>query len=79
MLAMKKAKIRKEPLPFAVELRFRFNDRLDCSNHAIIVKIVEDAMKGWIIKDDSRRYVKAITMEFYGGDCIEVAISKAKL
>lgn len=78
VLSMKRAKIRKEPLPFAVELRFRFNDRLDCSNHAIIVKIVEDAMKGWIIKDDSRRYVKSITTEFYNGDSIEVSITNAK-
>ena len=78
VLSMKKAKIRKEPLPFAVELRFRFNDRLDCSDHAIIVKIVEDAMKGWIIKDDSRRYVKSITTEFYNGDSMEVLITKAK-
>ena len=61
VLSMKKAKIRKEPLQFPVKLVFRFNDRLDCSNHAILVKIIEDAMKGWIIKDDSRRYVKSIT------------------
>ena len=78
VLSMKKAKIRKEPLPFAVELRFRFNDRLDCSNHAILVKIIEDAMKGWIIKDDSRKYVKSITMEFHNSNYIEVVIMEAK-
>ena len=78
MLAMKKARIKKEPLQFPVKLVFRFNDRLDCSNHAILVKIIEDAMKGWIIKDDSRRYVKSITTEFYNGDSIEISITKAK-
>lgn len=73
-LCMRRARIRKQPLETPVELRFLFNDRLDCSNHAVIVKAVEDAMKGWIIRDDSRRYVRRIVTEFWDGDCIRVAV-----
>lgn len=58
----------------AVELRFSFDDHLDCSNHAVIVKAVEDAMKGWVIRDDSRNFVKQITVRFHENDCIKVEV-----
>lgn len=59
-----KAGIPKQPYEGPVELSFSFDDRLDCSNHSIIAKIIEDALKGWVIQDDSRRYVKRIIYEF---------------
>lgn len=39
-----------------VILRFYFNDALDISNHAAVAKMIEDALKGTIIKDDSRKF-----------------------
>ena len=57
-----------------VTISFYWNDRLDCSNHAYIAKMIEDSLKGWLIQDDSRRYVKKITNEFYDGDCITVEV-----
>lgn len=73
-LSMRKAHIRRQLFAAPVELRFLFNDRLDCSNHAVIVKAVEDAMKGWVIKDDSRQYVQRIITEFWDGDTIHVEV-----
>jgi hypothetical protein len=58
-----------------VTLTFYWNDNLDCSNHAYIVKMIEDCLKGYFIKDDSRRYVKKIVNEFYDGKTILVDIS----
>lgn len=74
--AMENAGIEKKILPKPVAMTFLFNDRLDCSNHAAIVKMVEDAMKGWVIRDDGRSYVKAITMGFHEEDCIRVEVSE---
>lgn len=76
-LSMRKAKIRKETVNVPVKLTFLFDDGLDCSNHAVIVKAVEDAMKGWIIKDDSRKYVKSITVMFHQKNCIRVVVEEA--
>lgn len=74
ILCMKKARIRRQTATNPVELRFLFNDRLDCSNHAVIVKAVEDAMKGWVIKDDNRPHVQRIITEFWDGDTIHVEV-----
>lgn len=77
-MAMKRAKIKKAPMKVPVRLTFLFDDGLDCSNHAVIVKAVEDAMKGWIIEDDSRKYVKSITMMFHQENCIRVIVEEAR-
>ncbi len=58
-----------------VTITFYWNDGLDCSNHAYIAKMVEDALKGWIIHDDNRKFVKKIVHEFYDGDCITVLVT----
>lgn len=73
---MKKAGIKKSPLNNPVRITFWFNDGLDCSNHAVLIKAIEDAMKGWIIKDDRRKYVKSITASFHGGDFIRVFVEE---
>lgn len=77
-VCMRKAKVPRKIVKGPVELRFLFNDRLDCSNHAVIVKGVEDAMKGWVIEDDSRKFVQKITVEFHDEDCIRVEVRKAE-
>ena len=73
-LAIKKARIKKEPFAVPVKLTFEWSDGLDCSNHAALGKMIEDATKGWIIKDDSPRWVKEITHKFWKGDCIKVTV-----
>ena len=57
-------KIPKKPADYPAELVFSFDDRLDCSNHSIAAKMIEDALKGWVIPDDSRKWVKRIVYEF---------------
>jgi hypothetical protein len=39
-----------------------------------MVKMIEDALKGAIIKDDSPKYVKSITMGFHEDACIRVIV-----
>lgn len=73
-VCMRKAKVPRKIVKGPVELRFLFDDRLDCSNHAVIVKGVEDAMKGWVIEDDSRKFVRKITVEFHDENCIRVEV-----
>lgn len=75
-VCMRKANVPREIVKGPVELRFFFNDHLDCSNHAVIVKGVEDAMKGWVIQDDSRKFVRRITVEFHDENCIRVEVRK---
>ena len=69
--------VRKRPFEKPVIIRFYFNDRLDCSNHAVMIKMIEDGMKGRLIQDDSRRYVKGIECYFHEDDTIRVEVREA--
>jgi hypothetical protein len=57
-----------------VVITFYYNDNLDLSNHATMAKMIEDALKGVIIEDDSRKYVKGIEHYFHGEDFIRVVV-----
>lgn len=67
----------KQPSVKPVTITFWWNDHLDCSNHAYAGKMIEDAIKGWLIYDDSRRYVKEITHRFYDENYITVEVNPA--
>lgn len=62
-----------------IELELYFNSRLDCSNHGYLTKMIEDALKGVIIKDDTKKYVKGIYQGFWDGDGIKVIIKDKSL
>lgn len=47
-----------------VEITFRYNSRLDCDNHGYLNKLLIDGLKGHLIVDDDKRYVKRIITEF---------------
>lgn len=64
-LSMQRAALRKAPVPYPVKVVFYYDDRLDCDNHAYISKMVVDGMKGWLIEDDSRRYVRSVENRFW--------------
>lgn len=55
---------------------FYWNDHLDCSNHGYIGKMIEDALKGYLIHDDSRPYVNEIRHKFYDKPFITVELEE---
>lgn len=61
-----------------VELSFLFNDNLDCSNHSAMVKMIEDALRGVIIKDDSPKYVRGIYTGFHNKPYIAVTVKEVR-
>lgn len=64
--SMKKAHIRKQFVKGPVEVIFRWNDGLDVDNHAAMGKAFLDAMKGYILPDDNREWVRKVSHEFWG-------------
>lgn len=75
---MERQKVRKVPFERPVILSFYWNDRLDCSNHAVMGKMIEDAMVGRVINGDSRRYVKGIEHYFHDGNSIKIEIREVE-
>ena len=72
--AMNRAQCRKMPFEKPVIISFLWNDRLDLSNHAYMAKLIEDGMKGRLIRDDSRKYVRGIEHYFHDAPYIKVVV-----
>lgn len=71
---MRRQKARNFPFENPVEITILFNDNLDCDNHAAMTKMIIDSMKGRVIHDDNRKWVKSVTMGFHDLDCIRVIV-----
>lgn len=76
--AMNKAECRKKPFEKSVIITFLWNDRLDLSNHAYMAKLIEDGMKGRIITDDSKRFVRGIEHFFHDEPYIKVVVREVE-
>lgn len=57
-----------------VDVIFWWDDGLDIDNHAAMGKAFLDAMKGKIIRDDSRKYVRSITHRFWDKGKIKIDV-----
>ncbi len=74
LLALKRNRIERDLLHGPVELRFLYDDGLDVDNHAVIGKAILDALKGYLLPDDSPKYVRRITHEMWDGGEIRVEV-----
>ena len=76
--AMRKAGITKRLVNHPVKVTFFWNDNLDVDNHGALGKACVDAMKGYILPDDNRKWFRAVEHKFWGGDTIRVEIEEAE-
>lgn len=72
---MLQQRVPKKMMDKPATIRFYWNDRLDLDNHAYMRKMIIDALKGWVITDDDRRYVKRITEDWHDEEYILVEVS----
>jgi hypothetical protein len=40
------------------------------------MKLTIDALKGWIIQDDSKKYVRSVELNCHDEDCIRVVVKE---
>lgn len=73
-LNMDQQNIRKTPFKRPVVITFRWNSKLDIDNHSIMGKMIVDAMKGRLIENDDRRFVRGVCHYFHNEDYISVEI-----
>ena len=74
--ALNRQEVRRTPFEKPVEISFLWNDRLDIDNHAIMGKMIIDALKGRLINDDNRRWLKGVCHCFHEEDYILVQIKE---
>lgn len=68
--------IQKNTFKHPVKIAFWFNDRLDIDNDSVFVKLTIDALKKWVIEDDSKKYVRSIELNCHEADCIRVKLER---
>lgn len=71
---MNSQNVRRVPFKRPVIVSFHWNDRLDIDNHAVMGKMIVDAMKGRVIEDDSRRWMVGVCHYFHDEDYIGVEV-----
>ena len=64
--------IKKESFKNPVSISFWWNSRLDLDNEAYKQKLIIDALKGWVIEDDSKRYVQELHNYAYNKEYIHI-------
>ena len=73
--ALMEQRIPRKPFKRPVGVTFYWNYRLDLDNHSYAGKLILDGIKGWIIQDDDRRFVRVIEHRFYDKDYITVEVN----
>lgn len=58
--ALLKFKVPQELYTVPVEIWFGWDDHMDIDNHTAMAKMITDTLKGWVIKDDTRKYLNAV-------------------
>lgn len=79
--ALVRSELRRQGVPQVffngpVAVTFSWHDGLDCDNHAYMGKMILDTLRGYLIQDDSRKYVREITHKFHDEDCILVEVKE---
>lgn len=74
--ALNRQEVRRTPFEKPVVVTILWNDRLDIDNHAVMGKMIVDALKGRLINDDNRRWVKGVCHFFHDEDYILVKIGE---
>lgn len=72
--ALNRCEMRRTPFEGPVEIRFLWNDRLDIDNHAVMGKMIVDALKGRLIWDDNKKWLKGISHYFHDEEYILVMV-----
>lgn len=69
-------KIPKKLFKKPVKVSISYNSRLDIDNHGYLSKLIVDAMKGYLITDDTRKYFVRLEQKFWEGEGILVEVNE---
>ena len=62
---MRELNIKKELFQRPVGISISYNSKLDIHNHGYLSKMIVDGLKGYLIQDDTRKFVKELRQSFW--------------
>lgn len=71
-------KIPKKEFEKPIEIVFSWNSKLDLDNHGYLAKLIIDGLKGYLIKDDTKKYIKTIKHKYWEGNGARVSIKEGE-
>ena len=75
---LKRQEIPKKCFSDPVKISFYWADNLDIDNHALMGKMTVDALKGYLLENDSKRYFSEVCHKYWDGKCIKIEIEKSE-
>lgn len=73
-MSMMAQRIPRKKFDKPVAIHISYNSGLDIDNHGYLSKLLVDGLKGYLIEDDSRKYVTCLIQDFHSGKDIIVEI-----
>lgn len=72
--SLTKAKVDRVFFDQPIHITFYFNSNLDADNHGALIKMIIDGMCNYVIKDDTKKYVRSYGFRFHDDPGIKVAV-----
>lgn len=69
-------KVPRKPFKRPVKVSISYNSRLDIDNHSYLSKLIIDGLKGYLIEDDTRKYLINLEQKFWSGQGILVEVEE---
>ena len=73
---LRKQKVPEQIFDKPVKITFSWHDNLDIDNHSYMAKMIIDAIKGYLIKDDNKKWFKEVTHKFHDKPYISVELTE---
>jgi hypothetical protein len=67
-------KVPRMPFNKPVRVCISYNSRLDIDNHSYLSKLIIDGLKGYLIEDDTKKYLVELNQKFWNGNGILVEV-----
>ena len=77
-LSMKSQNIPPKMFEKPVNIAFKWHSNLDLDNHGYIAKLIIDSLKGYLLLDDTSKYVTLITHEYQKDKGVKVKIQETE-
>lgn len=59
-----------------IKIDFWWNSKLDLDNHGYLAKLIIDGLKGYLIKDDTKKYINSISHNYWTQKGIKIRLTE---
>ena len=61
---------------YPAKIEFWWNSKLDLDNHGYLAKLIIDGLKGYFLKDDTKKYINSISHNYWSENGIKIRLTE---